>query len=225
MGKFQDLTGQKFGRLTVKACAVKARILEGKRLHTLWECVCDCGEICVRKASSLKNETTRSCGCLQREVAGNRSRTHGYTSVPEYDVWLKAVERITDPSATGYHRYGGRGLSMCEAWLASFDVFLQDMGPRPSSKYTLERIDNDKGYEPDNCRWATRKEQSNNMSSNVVLDYNGETKTIAQWCSELGHVYSTIRGRVRRYGWTVVRALETPSGRGRGGSHKNLCTV
>ncbi len=225
MGKFQDLKGQRFGRLTVRGRVLVAHMPDGKRLPTLWECVCDCGEVCARRASSLKNKTTRSCGCLQREVVGNMSRTHGYTSFPEYGVWLKAVERVTDSSATSYHRYGGRGLGMCDAWLKSFDAFLTDMGHRPSAKYTLERIDNDKGYEPTNCKWATRKEQSNNTSQNILVEYKGVVKTLTQWCDELGHVYATIRGRVQRYGWTVVRALETPSGRGRGGRHKHPCAV
>ena len=120
------------------------------------------------------------------------------------------IQRCHSPNDPGYPYYGACGLSVCEAWRESFDVFIQDVGPRPSSRHTIERIDNDRDYEPGNVRWATMKEQSNNKRSNVRLEYKGETLTISQWSARTGIPANTIQNRVRKRGWTVERALTTP---------------
>ncbi len=160
-----DLTNKAFARLTVLAFAgVRKR-------HIMWECICQCGKKLIVESSSLRSGNTRSCGCLQRETARKTFTTHGnnkdYKSTPEYVAWSGMKRRCHDKNGNFYHRYGGRGISVCKSWGKSFSRFLMDMGPRPTGK-SLDRIDNDAGYRPGNCRWATLSEQQRNRSSTVL---------------------------------------------------------
>jgi hypothetical protein len=150
-GHFRQLAGIKFGRL-----------LAIERHHDKWLCRCDCGNETMVKVKQLKNGNTKSCGCLYRETRGVAQRTHGLTYAKEYGVWNSMRERCTRPRIKGFENYGGRGISVCERWYNSFENFYADMGPRPSSKHSLDRTDNDGNYEPDNCRWVLRKEQNRN---------------------------------------------------------------
>ena len=218
--KFQDLTGQRFGRLLVLSCVQKAHVDHtGRRHHTEWNCACDCGNTHVAKGSTMKNGDTRSCGCLHSEAIGALRRTHGMSKLPEYRIWSGILRRVLDHEDAAYHRYGGRGIKIDDLWANSFEQFFADMSPRPSPKHSVERKDNDGPYAPWNCVWATREEQANNTRSNVWVTFRGVTKTLAQWCRELGHAYNTISARIQRYGWTPERALTTPSGMGRGGQY------
>lgn len=131
---------------------------------------------------------------------------------PEYRVWASMVQRCTNPARRGYDRYGGRGIRVCVAWVASFEAFLRDVGPRPSLKHTLDRIDNDGHYEPGNVRWATSKEQRDNTSQTVWIMYRGETRTRADWARHLGISYWTLRQRLDK-GWPPERAFTRPIGR------------
>lgn len=154
-----DLTKKVFGRLTVVRCAGT-----NKRGHLLWECICNCGEHTTVLGASLRNGQTKSCGCLSKE--GFTNLTHGHTIgghfTPEYQSWKGMRERCTNPKSSGYPNYGGRGIKICKRWAHSFENFFKDMGPRPKGK-TLDRKNNDKGYKPSNCRWATRSEQNKNQ--------------------------------------------------------------
>jgi hypothetical protein len=132
--------------------------------------------------------------------------THGMTGSPEHKIWMGIKCRCKCPSATGYSRYGGREIAVCDSWRNSFEAFYRDMGPRPTPKHTVERIDNDKGYSKDNCCWATRTEQMRNMSRNHLITFNGRTQCLQEWADELGMNKATLRKRLRR-GWPIERAF------------------
>lgn len=133
--------------------------------------------------------------------ANRRRAKHGQASDGKrskvYGTWVSLNQRCRNPNAMHYDRYGGRGITVCQAWVDSFEVFYKDVGEPPTPKHTLDRIDNNKGYEPNNVRWATRKEQSNNISSNTWVEYDGKCMTWAQWAEYLGIGYNCLMTRVR----------------------------
>ena len=128
---------------------------------------------------------------------------------PEYMAWAQMKLRCLNPKSPKYPRYGGRGISVCSAWL-EFDAFIADMGARPSPDHSIDRIDNDGDYEPSNCRWATRTQQQRNREANRRLTHDGETATLAEWAERLGISTATLYSRVGRLGWSVEKALTTP---------------
>jgi hypothetical protein len=132
-------------------------------------------------------------------------RTHGMRNSPENEAWHAMKQRCNNPKSQAYKNYGGRGIQVCPEW-ASFEAFYRDMGPRPSPKHSLERIDNERGYEAGNCRWATLIEQHQNTRYSRFLEFGGETKACAEWCRELGIKPSTLCDRLKR-GWSDEMAL------------------
>lgn len=206
MGAFLDLTGQRFGRLTVRSRGEKDR-----HGNYRWVCDCDCGGTKEALSNNLRREMTTSCGCYQadrvREVCG----THGLQDTPEYASWNGMKQRCSNPATPCYHRYGRRGITVCDRWRHSFEAFLTDMGKRPTPEHTIDRVDNNSGYSPDNCRWATKSEQARNTRRNLLLTHDGETKTLAEWSLEKGLRRTTISERLKR-GVPVAEALETPVG-------------
>lgn len=206
---FNDLGGQKFGRLTVLGFAG----VENKR--TLWFSKCECGNVTKADAWNLRKGDTMSCGCLHVERTRDNNSTHGHSRVgsvtPTYRTWSNMMSRCFNPYVSSFSIYGGRGITVCERWKNSFENFLEDMGEKPKGK-SIERIDSNGNYEPGNCRWATAKEQSNNTSRNVFLTFNGKTQTIAQWAEEIGMSKSTLLHRVDR-GWSAEKALTKKIGK------------
>lgn len=158
--KLIDLTGRQFGRLTVDGRGPDAIYRSGKRAK--WFCTCACGTRKLIFATSLRYGRSQSCGCLAAEVAANSLRTHGGYGTDLYRVWSGMKERCSNRNHNSYPWYGGRGISVCDAWLNSFDRFEADMGPRPSPEHSIDRINGNGNYEPGNCRWATMNEQIKN---------------------------------------------------------------
>ena len=132
---------------------------------------------------------------------------HGGRRTRTYRIWCKMKERCNNPKAISYPRYGGVGIKVCTEWECSFETFLRDMGECPSPFLSIERRDSTKGYFKDNCRWATRIEQANNKKNNVVVEYKGERKTVAQWCHDLNLNYHLVRQRIYRDLWSPERAF------------------
>lgn len=185
------------------------RLVARKMVHkdgkAAWECQCDCGNTVIVVSSNLSGNHTRSCGCLHSEYLNELCGTHRMTGSPTYFSWTGMRKRCLDESHPKYHRYGGRGIEVCERW-ESFENFFADMGEKPSKRHTVDRIDNDGDYCPENCRWATDIEQANNRSDNVLLTLGDKTQTMAQWSRELGMKSSVLQWRISA-GWPTHKAL------------------
>lgn len=168
------------------------------------ECLCRCGNTLTVKFWKLTgvggHRVLESCGCLK----GTK------TEQDTYKIWAGMKRRCTQPNSDAYKNYGGRGIKVCERWFNSFPAFLMDMGSRPSTKHSIDRIDNNGDYTPTNCRWATQKEQSNNKRTNRMIEIDGKTQTLTQWCEEYQIKYSTVENRLRRCNWAIKEALITP---------------
>lgn len=203
----KNIIGKKINRFTIIESAGK-----DKYRNILWLCVCECGKTKIIRNSSLLSEKTKSCGCLRSENGYKKSQSnikHGHSKRKNksriYIIWESMIQRCTNPNRISYDNYGGRGISVCDKW-KNFENFLLDIGEPPTEKHSLDRIDNDGNYCPENCRWATRKEQARNTRKNKFINFNGK-----MWCiSELAEKYniapSTLFSRINR-GISVHEAL------------------
>lgn len=203
-------TGDLYGRLTVIEETAGHHRPNG-RLTRRFRCQCECGNHLTVTLCNLRTGNTSSCGCLRRDtcrIQGKLAATHNMSHTPAYRSWHSMQQRCTDPRKHNYHRYGGRGISVCQRWMDSFEAFLEDMGEKPAG-LTIERIDNDKGYSKSNCRWATAKEQARNRQNSVFVTYQGETLCLGEWAERTGIALSTLHKRFR-LGWSAERAFTTP---------------
>jgi hypothetical protein len=205
----KDITDQRFGRLV----ALKRGPTQGKK--ATWLCRCDCGTERLTQYWSLVAGYTRSCGCLRHEIAkrGDGNRKHAMKGSQEYRIWGTMKQRCHNPKAAGFPGYGAMGITVCDGWRNDFMAFYRDMGPRPSPNHTLDRITNAGGYEPSNCRWATRKEQQNNRRNSRLIEAFGKRQNARDWAAETGFKASMIYMRVFAHGWTPEAALTTPKHR------------
>jgi hypothetical protein len=184
-----DLTNKRFGRLKVIACG--GRNLHGK---LIWHCLCDCGQAGRVVGQSLRSGKTTSCGCLRSEVTASASTTHGLSGTKVLSIWKNMMQRCNNPRNPGYPDYGGRGIKVCKRW---HDVtkFFEDMGEPPTG-LTLDRKDNNGDYSPENCQWATNKQQANNKRTSRSF----EGIPLKEWAQTLGIPYTTLIGRIKRNG-------------------------
>lgn len=188
-----DLTGLRYGRLTVTSRASKdgGPYLSGR---SYWRCACDCGSTTVVAHGNLRSGSVKSCGCLRAETLDRT--THGLSSLSEYSVWSKMIRRCTDPKSPNWRHYGGRGIRVDKRWL-DLKTFLEDMGPRPEGT-TLGRIDNEGDYAPGNCRWETPEQQANNKRTTRRLTFNGRTQSLSQWARDAGMPVETLFARLKK---------------------------
>lgn len=199
----KDHTGQTFGRLT--AMELVERRLD--RNH-VWRFQCSCGRTHLAGIRAVQSGNTSSCGCIHKEQLADRNSTHGLSKrhPSEYRIWKNMRGRCNSPTNNSYADYGGRGIKVDGRW-DDFGAFMQDMGERPDG-CSLDRVDVNGDYGPHNCRWATDKEQANNKRSSRVLEINGETRTLQQWCDHFKVGRKTVVYRLSQ-GWTVEQAFSS----------------
>lgn len=215
-----DLTGMRFGKLTVLEICGKSS--DGR---ITWLCKCDCGNEKVIRGHDLKNGSSKSCGCVRsggrnggHKKSGKLSSANNYTRQNDrlYRVWASIVQRCENKNSPRYADYGGRGIKMCDAWRNDFEQFkswainngYDETAPRGFC--TIDRVDNDGDYCPENCRWVTMKEQCNNKRNNRVLTCDGETHTLQEWAEQIGMQDFVLRDRIFKLGWSVEEAIKTP---------------
>lgn len=200
MARFIDMTGQNYGRWTVLSYSGSGK----------WNCICECGTTRVVSGAHLRSGASKSCGCYEHEQLMKRNTTHGENKTPLHCLWLDIKKRCSNPNYKQYKDYGGRGIRVCEEWANDFLSFKEwaiSNGYRKG--LTIDRIDNDKGYSPDNCRFVDRIAQGNNKRNNRRITVNGETKTLAQYAREYGINESIIRSRIKR-GWAEQDSVLIP---------------
>lgn len=194
--KLIDITGQVFGTRTVLG------LNRTDSRSSYWDVQCSCGDVSVVSRSCIQaTSTCRSC------ASSKTNKRHGMSNTPLHQTWSSMIQRCTNPSARGYARYGGRGISICEEWLV-FENFARDMGDRPNGA-SIDRIDNDGNYEPSNCRWATRKIQINNRAVTRMITANGQTLPLTEWSTLIGIKPITLEKRIKA-GWTDHDTINTP---------------
>lgn len=196
-----DLTGQKFGRLT----AIK------RTKPNYWMFKCDCGNKKECRANNVKRGLIQSCGCYLRESAGDRVRTHGKSNTALFNKWLQMRKRCNCPKIHGYHNYGGRGIKVCKEWDDSFEAF-SDWAEQNGYKegLSIDRINPDGNYCPDNCRWATKKEQDNNKRTSVKVLYKGEEVSLSILAEKFNLPRWKVYSRVKHYKWPIEKAISVP---------------
>ena len=199
----ENVAGQKFNHLT----AVKP-VYAGKYYTRYWVFKCDCGKEVESLLPNVKKGNTKSCGCLRKKVSSELHKTHGMTYSKEYYAWVHAKMRCYNKKDKEYKRYGARKIEMCEKWKNSFEKFYKDIGEAPEGT-SLDRINNNGNYEPENCHWATPKQQANNRRTSHFVEYRGEKLTLAQWSRRTGIHQENIRRRIDDYGWSIHKTLTT----------------
>lgn len=203
MKDVKDLTGQRFGRLTVLG-----RKQNDKK--NIWLCQCDCGNTAFVYKHDIVSGKTKSCGCLRREATAANRKKHGMSNSRLYRIWNAMKERCQCETNVQYSDYGGRGIAVCDEWKDDFQAFHDwAISNGYNENLTIDRINVNGNYCPENCRWATGKEQNANKRNNRILTYNGKSQTLQQWSEETGIEYTTLLYRIK-HGWTLEAALTVP---------------
>lgn len=205
----KEITGLKFTRLLVIKDSGKRR---PKRGGIIWTCLCDCGKQINVRGDHLRRGITKSCGCYNKDIHKKLKirLTHGKSKSKTYAIWNGMKQRCINPHVREYHRYGGRGITVCERWF-KYENFLEDMGECPEG-HSIDRIDNNLGYYKNNCKWSTDKEQSNNRCSCVLITLDGITMNMKQWAEKYSISNKTLHKRIKD-GWDIEMAIKTPSRR------------
>lgn len=204
----KDLTGEKFGRLTVLRRAPNKVGKDGRR-RVQWVCQCECRNEVTVLGDNLKGGKSNSCGCLSKEANRNNFSTHGETHTKLYGVWCAIKRRCNNPNAAYYDSYGGRGICVCSDWSQSYETFRDwAIASGYCEGLTIDRIDVNGNYEPSNCRWVGSDVQANNRRSNRLITYNGETHTMMEWSKILNIGYKKLSNRIYS-GWSIERAFTT----------------
>ena len=206
MSRREDLTNLRFGKL--KVLNESEPIKRNKKTEYCWLCLCDCGNFKVVTSKNLKRGNVKSCGCLLFESKTNLK--HGMSTTKIYRIWCGMKRRCNSKNDRAYINYGARGIKVCDEWNNSFELFYRwAINNGYKEGLTIERIDNDKGYTPDNCKWATMEEQGHNKRNNKKYTYNGKTLDLTQWANLTGIKRSGLHARLKR-GWSFEKAITTP---------------
>lgn len=210
----ENLIGKVYGRLTVVSLADKKVLPSGGKV-TMWLCKCSCGNVKAIPAHNLKIGKTKSCGCLNAELSRSRRLVHSGTINGSrerlYDIWRAMKERCNNPKNISYQNYGGRGITVCHLWDSDYQSFREwALKNGYSDEMSIDRIDVSGNYCPENCRWATRKQQNNNTRHNTFITAFGKTLTLAQWSEETGISSDLISARIKRLKWAPEVALSKP---------------
>lgn len=200
----RDFTGLRFGRLVVISFSHK-----DKRRKSYWNVKCDCGNTKIVAGFNL-GTNINSCGCLQKESRIFCSTTHGKRKTKTYSIWNSMKQRCNNEKSLFFAHYGARGVFVCDRWKDSFQNFIDDMGECPSGM-SIDRINNDGPYSPENCRWSSKKTQARNRRSNKVIEFNGQIKTLSEWAESLNIKLGTLHSRLNRSKWPVEKAFSTPT--------------
>lgn len=200
----EKIIGNKYGKLTVLDVYHK---LSDKQKYLRCFCQCDCGNLKEVRYNDLKR-STKSCGCIRSEVIRKRKTTHGLEKTKVYRAWINMRDRCLNPKNISHKSYVDKGITFDEKW-NSFEKFFEDMG-HPQKNESLDRIDNNGDYCKENCRWTTAKIQNNNRSSNRIIEYRNESKTVSEWCDLLGLNSAALTYRLNNKNWTIEEAFELP---------------
>ena len=194
MGTFIDLLGQRFGRLTVIG-----RMPNNKQNQAVWKCLCDCGNETIVESGHLRSGHTNSCGCYGRDRSADYHRTHGMKGTRLFSTYHTMKGRCYNPTDHKYYRYGARGIKMCDDWVNNPKSFFDwAMANGYKEGLSIDRIDNDGDYCPENCRWTDAKTQANNTSRNIRYKYGDKEMTVSEWADYLGITYSAAKTRIKR---------------------------
>lgn len=207
--KHAHLVGQKFNRWTVVSQGKSEKTRSGTR--KFWLCRCDCGNTAEVGTHTLRTGASKSCGCYAKESLEKRKQSGVKKKFrAEYNIWNHMKRRCYTPTTKCYSRYGGRGITVCSRWLESFENFYADMGPKPKGM-SIDRVDNDGPYSPENCRWATHPEQMRNTRQTRYFEWAGMRMCLQDWCDKVGMNAVTVHRRMQQ-GWAFETALSTPPG-------------
>lgn len=198
---FIDISGNTYHFLTVISY----------KENGYWICQCSCDEktIIIVKGSQLKNGHTKSCGCFNKMVISKLNKTHGMAKTSIYSIYRNMINRCYNKKVKCYKNYGGRGIKVCQRWLDGFENFYEDMGPRPSDKHSIDRIDNNGDYCLENCRWTTAQEQGNNRRNNRIVIYDNEEFTLTDLANKFNIDVKILHERLG-YGWSIEKSVTTP---------------